>query len=268
MIPRNNRMLVIILMLMCMPKVSKAQFSISAGGAHQVDNFFRNEGRLTFFNPAMNHYNGWLGQLDIQNNKSQFYFEFGGHTGGFHYRFDSSRVTVSPVGNIITRRYELNSDVSLAAYTFKAGYGNVFDLFEKNSWWWTLSAHGFVQWDVNNGARETNRRTFGAVTQTSGSLEELVYEFDDPAGNLFTFSDTWVQMGLELKNRFGWNAFFVELSAAMGIHNRLRLELSEPHYHGSYRAQKSRWNMQLSIKLGRTFNSKKQSVEYKPEKVN
>jgi hypothetical protein len=241
-----------------------SQTSISGGTYSHFGNLFNNGNPTYSGKPNFTRYNGIVLQGDYTKNTFRVYGEFGYTQSSF----DFIRYNTSTYGGGSSPYYlnktEYHSDVFISYFTFKLGLGSDYKFSQEKKRWGSFSYNVFFQYDKLFRENESNQVRYSTTTKeiTPNQYETTVSPPDYSSFDLISFNKNIFQLGLELKARFGWENYFVELSSSLSISDRFRSNLDKFDYDINVN-QTSTWYLNTGLKLGYLLKKKTKASQNK-----
>lgn len=242
----------------------QSQSSISGGAYSQFGNLFNNGNPTYSGKPNFTRYNGFVLQGDYAKNTFRVYGEFGYTQSSFElirYNTSSFGGGSSPY---YSNKTEYHSDVFVNYFTFKLGIGSEYKFSQRKKKWGTFSYNMFCQYDKRIRENESNQVRYSTITKETmpNQFETTVSPPDYTSFDLIDFNNNIFHLGLELKARFGWENYFIELSSSLLISDRYRSNLNKFDYDISIN-QTSSWFLNTGLKLGYHIKGKTKLSEEK-----
>lgn len=224
------------------------QSSISAGTSRVRESFFNNN--APFFGQPQRHlYNSFALQADYTKSFLRAYTEL----GYLPASFEVIKATYESQGGGSSQIYKndnvYHSKVNFTYFTVKAGLGLEFKKLIKKNGWYSFSSNLFIQYEklidekTSENVRYQTTTHYGITTVYPPSY----YSFD-----LLSIEDNIFQLGIELKQRLGFQNYFVEFSTSLSRSNVYRTR--DVNVFDDYSERKiTNWGLNASLKFGYYF---------------
>jgi hypothetical protein len=228
------------------------QFSISAGASRIRENLFNND-NAPFFGQHQRHlYNCFTLQADYTKSFFRTYTELGYLPASFEVTRETYYSHGGGSSQIYANDNVYHSKVNFTYFTVKCGVGSEFKKLFKKNWWSSFSFNVFAQYERLIDEKTSENVRYQTITQ-SGTTTVHPPNYYSPS--LVSFEDNIFQFGVELKERLGFQNYFVEFSTSLSSSNVYRSE-DVNVFPETGKSQSTNWGLNTSLKLGYYFARK------------